>query len=86
MADADPEALRAVHDELRRLVGKLAAPDEPAEQWPLQGALIINLRNILDAMSEVAVANPMGNPRSRWPVYAPGPRRGISGGRGSAGG
>jgi hypothetical protein len=43
-------------------VNEITAQDEPANQWPLQGALIINLRNILDAMSEVAVANPMGQP------------------------
>jgi uncharacterized membrane protein YgaE (UPF0421/DUF939 family) len=62
VADADPERLRAVGDALRRLVNEITAQDEPADQWPLQGALIINLRNILDAMSEVAVANPMGQP------------------------
>jgi uncharacterized membrane protein YgaE (UPF0421/DUF939 family) len=62
VADADPEGLRAVHDQLRRLVDELGAPGEPADQWPLQGALIVNLRNIVDAMSEVATANPMGQP------------------------
>ena len=62
MVDADPEGLRAVHDRLRRLVDEVSALDELVEQWPLYGALIINLRNILDAMSEVAVANPMGQP------------------------
>jgi hypothetical protein len=62
VVDADPEALRVVHDRLRRLVREVSALNEPVEQWPLYGALIINLRNILDAMSEVAVANPMRQP------------------------
>lgn len=32
------------------------------ESWPVHGALVINLRNILDAMDEVAEANPLGQP------------------------
>jgi Aromatic acid exporter family member 1 len=62
VVDADPQALRALHDRLRRLAQQVSALDELVEQWPLYGALIINLRNILDAMSEVAMANPMGQP------------------------
>ncbi len=62
VVDADPEALRVVHDRLRRLVREVSALNEPIEQWPLYGALIVNLRNILDAMSEVAMANPMRQP------------------------
>lgn len=74
VAAADPEALRVVHDRLRDLVEQASGLDGPdgqqgrdgrealTEQWPLYGALIINLRNILEAMSEVATANPMGQP------------------------
>ena len=62
VVDADPEALRVVHGRLRRLAREVSALDERVEQWPLYGALIINLRNILDAMSEVADANPMRQP------------------------
>jgi uncharacterized membrane protein YccC len=62
VADADPEALVGVHDRLRLLVEELSALDEDMGQWPLYGALVINLRNILDAMGEVAVANPLGQP------------------------
>ena len=32
-------------------------------RWPTQGALVINLRNFLDAMDEVAEANPLGQAR-----------------------
>jgi hypothetical protein len=60
--DADPAALRVVHGRLRRLAREVSALDERVEQWPLYGALIINLRNILDAMSDVANANPMRQP------------------------
>ncbi|MGH3496258.1 MAG: FUSC family protein [Nocardioidaceae bacterium] len=74
IVDADPEALRAVHDRLRRLVEKVSALDEHLEQWPLYGALIINLRNILDAMDEVAVANPMGQPPVPLARLRPGTR------------
>jgi len=30
--------------------------------WPVYGGLLINLRNILDPMDEVAAANPMTQP------------------------
>ena len=40
----------------------MSALEERVDQWPHYGALIINLRNILDAMGEVASANPMGRP------------------------
>ena len=30
--------------------------------WPVYGALIVNLRNILDATDEVAVLNPLSPP------------------------
>jgi uncharacterized membrane protein YgaE (UPF0421/DUF939 family) len=79
VADADPKALLAVHDRLRRLVQDVSALDEPVEQWPLYGALIINLRNILDAMSEVATVNPMGQPPVPLARLRPGARRGGSG-------
>lgn len=74
VADADPEALRAAHDGLRGLVRELSGLDELVDQWPLYGALIVSLRNILEAMSEVAVANPMGQP--------PMPLAGLRPGRG----
>jgi len=77
VADADPEAVQAVHERLRRLVEEVTGLDELHDQWPLYGALIINLRNILEAMSDVAVANPMGQPAvplARLRARARGPR------------
>ena len=35
---------------------------ERSADWPIYGALIINLRNIVDAMVDVAAANPIGQP------------------------
>lgn len=62
VADADAAGLRAVHERLRALVEEVSTLDVLSEQWPVHGALIVNLRNILEAMSEVAAANPMGRP------------------------
>jgi uncharacterized membrane protein YccC len=59
--DADPDALHAVRARLDKLVDTLSARRE-GSRWPVHGALIVNLRNILDAMDEVAVANPMRPP------------------------
>jgi len=59
IADADPGAIHGVRERLSALVGAVG-PSSP--QWPVYGALIINLRNTLDAMDEVATANPIGQP------------------------
>lgn len=55
---ADP---RALVDVRRRLVAFSEAmrTTERSPEWPIYGALIINLRNIVDAMDEVAAANPV---------------------------
>ncbi len=61
VAAADPREIVAVRGRLEALVDEV--PDGPAtEQWPVYGALIINLRNILEAMEEVAAVNPLGQP------------------------
>ena len=57
--DADPVALLAVRRRLEDFTEELRSTERSAE-WPIYGALIINLRNILDAMGEVAEANPIG--------------------------
>ena len=56
--DADPVALLAVRRRLEDFTEELRSTERSAE-WPIYGALIINLRNILDAMGEVAKANPI---------------------------
>ncbi|MEP9365230.1 aromatic acid exporter family protein [Nocardioides sp. CN2-186] len=60
--DADPDAIRSARERLGSLVDDLGTADPASSQWPVHGALVINLRNTLDAMDEVAAANPMGQP------------------------
>lgn len=62
IAAADPDAIREVHARLSRLVDEVGAISSSSAQWPVYGALVINLRNTLDAMDEVAAANPLGQP------------------------
>jgi uncharacterized membrane protein YccC len=60
--DADPQALLDVRRRLEVFTEDLRSTERSAE-WPVYGALIINLRNIVDAMDKVAEANPIrGNP------------------------
>jgi uncharacterized membrane protein YccC len=71
ITDADADAIRAVRERLDGLVREVDARDAHSPQWPVHGALVINLRNILDAMDEVAAANPLDTPprpldRVRW--------------------
>ena len=75
ITDADADAIRAVRDRLDQLVRELDAQETLSPQWPVHGALVINLRNILDAMDEVAAANPLDDPprplqRMRWRAAA----------------
>ncbi len=58
---ADPAALLVVRRRLEDFTDELRATERSPE-WPIYGALIINLRNIVDAMDEVAEANPIGGP------------------------
>ena len=57
--DADSGAITAVRTRLEAFAEELRAT-ERSPQWPIYGALIINLRNVIDAMVEVAAANPIG--------------------------
>jgi uncharacterized membrane protein YccC len=60
--EADPAALLDVRRRLEEFTEEMRATERSPE-WPVYGALIINLRNIVDAMDEVAAANPIrGNP------------------------
>ena len=53
---------RSIRERLNRLVDGLADGSAAPGQWPVYGALVINLRNTLDAMEEVAAVNPLGQP------------------------
>ncbi|RYB96060.1 hypothetical protein EUA06_00210 [Nocardioides glacieisoli] len=69
---ADPAALLDVRRRLEVFSEELRSTDRSPE-WPIYGALIINLRNIVDAMDVVAEANPIGgNP---LPLRLPSRRR-----------
>ena len=75
IADADADEIRAVRQRLEALVRELNSGGPLSHQWPVHGALVINLRNILDAMDEVAAANPLDDPprpmnRARWRAAA----------------
>ena len=70
--DADPQALLDVRRRLEELTEDLRSTERSPE-WPVYGALIINLRNIVDSMDQVAEANPIrGNP---LPLRVPQRRR-----------
>ena len=60
IVDADPERLEGVRDGLQELADDGASTDP--EHWPVEGALLINLRNIADAFALVTRANPLGRP------------------------
>jgi hypothetical protein len=65
---ADPDALLDVRRRLEVFTEELRSTERSPE-WPIYGALIINLRNIIDAMDRVAAANPIGG--SRVPIRVP---------------
>jgi uncharacterized membrane protein YgaE (UPF0421/DUF939 family) len=56
---ADPAALLEVRARLEAFTESMRSTERSSE-WPIYGALIINLRNIIDAMGVVAEANPIG--------------------------
>jgi len=59
---SDADEFRGVRQRLDTLVGELDSGGRPSPRWPVHGALIVNLRNILDAMDDVAVAHPFAEP------------------------
>ncbi|MCY7395460.1 MAG: aromatic acid exporter family protein [Nocardioides sp.] len=62
IAAADPRAVRSVRARLNTLVDEVGDLDPTPALWPVYGGLMINLRNILEAMDEVAAANPLDQP------------------------
>ena len=60
-AEADADAFHDIRRRLETLSEEMRATERSSE-WPIYGALIINLRNIIDAMDVVAEANPNGGP------------------------
>jgi uncharacterized membrane protein YgaE (UPF0421/DUF939 family) len=58
--DADAERLETVRETIRALAD--AGPSEHADRWPVEGAALINLRNITESFAMVTEANPLGRP------------------------
>ncbi|TGN66484.1 hypothetical protein EXE59_22930 [Nocardioides eburneiflavus] len=71
---ADAAGLLDVRSRLEVFTEELRATERSPE-WPVYGALIINLRNIVDSMGRVAEADPMGGPP--LPLRVPVRRRGA---------
>ncbi len=72
ISDSDPDQVRACHRRLDELASRVRATGSGPRLWPVYGGLLVNLRNILDAMDEVAAANPIVGRRLRIQI-PPGP-------------
>lgn len=59
---ADRAALLDAWTDLDRLAEDLARTHPAPHLWPVYGGLIVNLRNLIDAMDEVAEQNPLAQP------------------------
>lgn len=62
MVMGEREPLQQCRERLDDLVAVVDRESATPRLWPVYGGLVINLRNILDAMDEVAAANPMSQP------------------------
>jgi uncharacterized membrane protein YgaE (UPF0421/DUF939 family) len=63
---ADVDAVTRVHRDLDAFAGELAVDELPDGFWPVCGALLVNLRNILEALGVVADAQPVEVPSPAW--------------------
>jgi uncharacterized membrane protein YccC len=59
VANADVDALKGAWTDLDELTDELGGDDTHHRAWPFSGALILNLRNIIDALDVVAGAQPV---------------------------
>ncbi len=59
---ADRASVDATRADLDAFAGELAVDELPAGFWPVCGALLVNLRNILEALGPVADAQPVEVP------------------------
>jgi len=66
VSDADVAAVEAVRADLDRFAAELAVEALPSRFWPVAGALLVNVRNILDALDVVADAQPVEVPAPTW--------------------
>jgi hypothetical protein len=59
---ADADTLRSARVELTEFSDRLTGEQLHGGQWPMFGALLVNLRNVLDALDVVAEAQPVRVP------------------------
>jgi uncharacterized membrane protein YgaE (UPF0421/DUF939 family) len=59
VSEADSAALIGVHADLEALAAELPVDELPDGFWPVAGALLVNLRNLLAALDVVADAQPV---------------------------
>lgn len=59
VSDADAQAVTRVREDLEAMAREFFDADAQTTPRPVQGALIVNLRNILEAMDAVAEAQPV---------------------------
>jgi hypothetical protein len=62
VSSADAGALESVHADLDAFAGELDVDALPERFWPIGGALLVNLRNIVEALGAVADAQPVEVP------------------------
>ncbi len=70
VADADIGKLTAARTELAAFADSLDF-DELRDLWPVYGALLVNLRNVMDALDVVVEAQPVQVPSPTWPSKPP---------------
>jgi uncharacterized membrane protein YccC len=68
---ADVAGIRECRERLDGIVERLGNGEAIPELWPVYGGLVVNLANILDALEEVAAANPMSQPPVPFRVRRP---------------
>jgi uncharacterized membrane protein YccC len=62
ITDADRGAIDTLRADLDAFAGELALDELPERFWPVAGALLVNLRNVLASLDEVADAQPVQVP------------------------
>jgi len=62
ITNADTTGIRAARVELGELSDRLVGEELHGAQWPMFGALLVNLRNVLDALDAVAESQPLEVP------------------------
>jgi uncharacterized membrane protein YccC len=70
VTDADPGELEAARTDLTAFADRLEV-DELSDLWAVYGALLVNLRNVMDALDAVVEAQPVQVPSPSWPPQPP---------------